>query len=347
MAYHTYLTLVIPAVIALAITMAATLFLMPYLRGAGVVVVDYNKKEKRVLPGGCGIAVAFGFAVGALAYVFGASFSLYPPVLSTSDLFAAVIAVLFVSLSGFIDDINVKAKPVKTTGMLDTKQGLKQWQKPLLTFIGAIPLMAVNAGVSSVSIPFIGIVNLGLLWPLVVLPLAVMFASNAVNLLGGFDGIANGTGLIASAGLLAYSIIFGSYTGSLISGTLFASLLGFMVFNTYPSRLIPGDSFTYATGIALATAIIIGDMDAFGLVIFTPWIVEFLLHLRRRFNVTDLGRRRSNGTFAAPYGRRIYSWTHAIMNLRPMKEWEVTAVMCAVEAAFVALGFALKLLSLL
>ena len=347
MAYHTYLTLLVPAVISFAITVITTLFLMPYLKGAGVTAMDHNKKVKRVLPGSCGLAVAFGFAVGILTYAFGASFSLYVPVAALQYLFATVIAVTLISFTGFIDDINVKGALVKTTDMLDTRQGLKQWQKPLLTLIGAIPLMAVNAGVSVIRIPFVGAVNFGILYPLIIIPLAVVFTSNAFNLLGGFDGIAAGTGLIASLGLLLYSVFFGTYTGALVSGVLFAALLAFAAFSVYPAKLIPGDSFTYAVGTALVASMIIGNMESFGLIVFFPWVIEFFLHARRRFHVTDLGKRRSDGTFAAPYGKRVYSWTHAIMNVRPMKEWEVSACMCCIEAAFVALAFIMKALALL
>ncbi len=347
MAYHTYLTLLVPAIISFAITIITTLFLMPYLKGAGITAMDHNKKDKRLLPGSCGLAVAFGFAVGILTYAFGASFSLYQPVAALQYLFATVIAVTLISFTGFLDDINVKSTMVKSTDMLDTRQGLKQWQKPLLTLIGAIPLMAVNAGVSVIRIPFIGAFNFGVLYPLIIIPLAVVFASNAFNLLGGFDGIAAGTGLIASLGLLLYSVFFGTYTGALVSGVLFAAMLAFALFNIYPSKLIPGDSFTYAVGTALVASMIIGNMESFGLVVFFPWVIEFFLHARRRFHVTDLGKRRRDGTFAAPYGKKVYSWTHILMNIRPMKEWEVSACMCSVEIAFVVLAFAMKLTGLL
>ncbi|MGI0134120.1 MAG: hypothetical protein ACREBW_04095, partial [Candidatus Micrarchaeaceae archaeon] len=65
------------------------------------------------------------------------------------------------------------------------------------------------------------------------------------------------------------------------------------------------------------------------------------------FHVTDLGTLKKDGTFMPKYGRKIYSWTHLIMNIRPMKEWQVSATMWVISALFVALGFAMKYLSLL
>lgn len=345
--YHSYLTLIIPAIVAFAITVVSTLFIISYMSESGVTAIDHNKKNSPTLPSSGGVAVAFGFACGLLVYVFGISFNIYSASTSLNFIFATIIAVFLIAVIGFIDDINVKSKLVKSTDMMDTRKGLKQWQKPLFTLVGAIPLMAVNAGVSTIMVPFIGSVNFGILYPLIIIPLAVIFASNAFNLLGGFDGIATGSGLIASSGLLLYSLIYGTYTGALISGVLFSALLAFVIFNIYPAKLIPGDSFTYAVGTALVSAMVLGNMESFGLIVFLPWVIEFLLHLRRKFKVTDLGRLRRDGTFEPPYGKKIYSWTHLIMNIKRCKEWEVSLYMWIICIGFVVLAFAIKYLALL
>jgi UDP-N-acetylglucosamine--dolichyl-phosphate N-acetylglucosaminephosphotransferase len=344
---HTYLTLLVPAVSTFVVTVIAILFIKPYMLESGVTIIDHNKKPKSILPSSGGVAVAFGFTAGMLAYIFGSSFSFYTPVASLESLFATVLAVLLIAFGGFLDDINVQKKATRTTDLIDTHKGLKQWQKPLLSLIGAIPLVAINAGVSVIRIPFVGAFNFGLFYPLVIIPLAVIFASNSFNLLGGFDGISAGSGLIMSLGMLIYSLVFGTYTGALISGILFASILAFMLFNVYPASLIGGDSFSYFVGGALVSAMVIGSMESFGVVIFMPFIIEFVLHARRKFKVTDLGKRRSDGTFDSPYGRRIYSWTHVIMNLRRMNEWEVSLCMWLIEIGFVIIAFAMKLFLLL
>jgi UDP-N-acetylglucosamine--dolichyl-phosphate N-acetylglucosaminephosphotransferase len=344
---HTYLTLAIPSLVAFVITVLTILFIKPYMLESGVTVTDHNKNPKKTLPSGGGVAVAFGFCAGMLVYVFGSSFDFYTPVASLDYLFATTLAVLLIAFGGFLDDINVKKKAIRTTDLMDTHKGMHQWQKPLLSLIGAIPLIAINAGVSVVNIPFFGAMDFGILYPLIIIPLAVVFAANAFNLLGGFDGISAGSGLIASLGMLLYSLIFGTYTGALVSGIIFAAILAFLLFNRYPASLVGGDSFTYFVGGALVSAMIIGHMEAFGVVVFTPFIIEFLLHARRKFNVTDLGKRRSDGTFEAPYGKKIYSWTHIIMNLRRQKEWEVSMCMCVIETGFVVLAFAMRFTSLL
>lgn len=344
---HTYLTILLPAAVTFIITLIATRFLMGYLYESGVTTPDHNKKAKPTIPSGVGLAAAIGFTVGALVYVFGGSFNLYVPVASLEYLLATILAVVLISIVGFLDDINVKRGFVKSTDMMDTRRGLKQWQKPLLTLVGAIPLMAINAGVTVVRIPLIGAVNFGIIYPLVIIPLAVIFAANAFNLLGGFDGILTGTGTILVFGMVLYSAFFGTYLGLLISTLLFAAMLVMLIYNRYPAKMVPGDSFAYLGGIGIVAAMVLGNMESFGLIIFIPFIIEFLLHLKKKFKLTDLGKLRANGTMEPPYGKRIYSWCHLIMNMKRCKEWEVSMYMWLVEIGFVALAFVLKAFALL
>ena len=100
-------------------------------------------------------------------------------------------------------------------------------------------------------------------------------------------------------------------------------------------------------GAGFVITMILGNMESFGVIVFMPWIIEFLLHLRGKFDVTDLGKLQKDGTFLPPYGRRIYSWTHVIMNLKRCREWEVTAYMTGITLIFVILGFGLKAFGLL
>ena len=344
--YNTYLTIIVPALISMAVTYFSCNFLISYFYGAGIVGEDRNKGKAVKLASSGGIAVAFGMLAGILTYTFGGSF-VFVPTLPVLDLMAAALSIVLISFVGFLDDVNVKSQRVKSTDIMDIREGLKQWQKPILTVIGALPLMAINAGVSVVAIPLIGSIDFGLLYPLVIIPLAVVFVSNAFNLLGGFDGLQSGTGLVASLGLVIYSFFYSNSMGLLLSVLLFAALVAFYPFNKYKARILPGDSFTYCVGGALVVIMVMGHEEAFGFVIFIPWIIEFFLHLRRKFKVSDLGIRQKDGTFKAPYGKSIYSLTHIMMNIRRMREEEVANFLIALEACFVVLAFALKALGLL
>jgi UDP-N-acetylglucosamine--dolichyl-phosphate N-acetylglucosaminephosphotransferase len=344
--YHTYLTIIVPAVVAFIITVIATRFVIDYFYSSGITGEDHNKEKPTLLPSSGGIAVAFGLITGILTYTFGGTF-VFAPILDVQELLATALAIMLIVFVGFLDDINVKSRRIRATGMMDRKKGLKQWQKPLLTVLGALPLMAISAGVTVLHLPFVGAVNFGLFYPIIIIPLAVIFASNAVNLLGGFDGLQTGTTLIASLGLLIYSLFYGTHIGVLLSALLFASILAYLPFNIYRAKIISGDSFTYGVGGALVAIMIVGNAETFGIIIFMPWIIEFFLHLRRRFDVTDVGIRQKDGTFKAPYGKHIYSLTHWIMNMGKMKEYDVALYLTLFEALFVVLALLLKFFSVL
>ncbi len=340
--FKTFQTILIPGIIVFIVTLIATRFLIGYLYNAGIVAEDRNKgKVKRIASSG-GLAVAAGIIFGILAYTSGGTF-VFKPVLDISQLLAVALSIMLIAMVGFLDDINVQRKRVRSTDMMDIRQGLKQWQKPVLTLVGALPLMAINAGISVVNIPFLGNVDLGLFYPLLIIPIAVIFVSNAVNLLGGFDGLQPGMTLVAGIGLFIYSVFFGTYMGTLLSTLMVAAILAFLPFNARNARIIPGDSFTYAIGATMVAIMVMGHEEAFGIIIFIPWMIEFFLHLRRRFRVTDLGIRQPDGTLKAPYGRKIYSLTHLVMNVKKATEADVTVYLCSLEALFVILAFLLRL----
>ena len=345
--YNTFQTIIIPGILAFVAAYLGISFLMRYLYSAGIVAEDRNKAKVVKLPSSAGLGFALGIVIGILAYTFGGSF-IFKPVINLSILLSVALSIILITLVGFLDDINVKQERVKSTGMMDIREGLKQWQKPILTVLGALPLMAIDAGVHTIELPFVGVVSLGLVYPLILLPLAVIFVSNSVNLLGGFDGLQPLMALAAALGLLAYNIMFGTYMGAFLSALLSAALLAMLPFNLYKAKVVPGDSFTYAVGATLVAIMVMGNSEAFGIIIFIPWIIEFLLHARKKFKVTDLGIRQRDGSFKAPYGRKIYSLTHVVMNLKKKAtETDVAYYLTALEVLFVVLAFAMKLSGLL
>ena len=72
-----------------------------------------------------------------------------------------------------------------------------------------VPLVAVEmaGGHSVISIPFVGMVPFGILYPLLLIPLAIAICSNLTNMMAGFNGLEAGLGIImfATLSLLAFS----------------------------------------------------------------------------------------------------------------------------------------------
>jgi len=80
-------------------------------------------------------------------------------------------------------------------------------------------------------------------------------------------------------------------------------------------------------------------MERSGILVMLPFVIEFLLKSRSRFKATSLGKLREDGKLNPPYGRKIFSWTHVLMNLRPMTEKQVTVTLIFMQLGFTVIPF--------
>jgi len=242
-----------------------------------------------------------------------------------------VSSILMIMFVGFLDDIRILKKKTQTKiGEKDIRVGLPQWLKPLATIPAAIPLMVIKAGCSTMSLPIIGTVNFGLVYPLILVPIGVVGASNMVNLLGGFNGSEAGMGIVymLTLGLIAYHNNIYVYPLFFISSF---SLIGFIIHNWYPAKILPGDSLTYLLGSIVASGVIVGNMEKAGVMTLSIFFFEFILKLRSKLKATSLGKLRRDGTIAPPYGKKIYSITHIIMNLGRFTEKQISIILVMIQ----------------
>lgn len=329
-------SLFLSMVVAFIVSFGITPYFMQFLRVGGVVGLDLHKKDRRKLPTSGGICVAFGVLAGLLFYI-GVNTFLDGAQADITNLLAVISSVLIIVFVGFLDDLNVKARAIITKEGLDIRVGFPQWVKPLMTLPAAIPLMVVNAGVTTMIIPFIGSVDFGLIYPMILIPIGVVGASNMINLLGGFNGSESGMGLVYTLGLGLFALLSGS-VGAVIFLTLFAALLGFIKYNWYPAKFLPGDTLTYLLGAVVVSGIIVGNMEKVGIIVMTPFIIEFFLKLRSKFKASCLGKLRDDAKLDPPYGKKIYSLTHIIMNIRPFTEKQVTIILILIQIIFTLIG---------
>ena len=333
----------ITMVFAILVAFFTVLFITPsikkFLERSGIAGVDQQKKDKPTMAASAGILVICGVLLGGFFFIGIHTFLIHIS-LNTSYLLAAYCSILIITFVGFLDDINVSKAPKKNKGVADIRIGLKQWQKPLLTLPAAIPLMAIMAGTKTMDFPFLGTIDFGIIYPLIIVPMAVVVVSNAANMLAGMNGLEAGLGIVSTFSLGLYTLMLGRLEASLIAFTLCFSLLAFIKWNWCPAKFLPGDSLTYLIGASLASIIIIGNIEKFGLMVLTPWIIEAFLKLRSKFRARSLGDLQNDGTLSAPY-KKIYSLNHLVMKIKPMKEWQVTATLILFEAFVCLLAFIL------
>jgi UDP-N-acetylglucosamine--dolichyl-phosphate N-acetylglucosaminephosphotransferase len=333
--------------VSMLISFVTTFFVTPYfikfLYLAGIVGLDLQKRNKSKLPTSGGICVAFGILSGLLSYI-GLHTFVSGSEIDVIPLLAVTSSILIVMFVGLLDDLNVKSRAVKTKEGYDIRIGFPQWLKPLLTLPAAIPLMVVSAGETSMAIPFIGRVHFGILFPLLLIPVGIVGASNVVNLLAGFNGLEAGMGIVYFLGLGIFGLLHNSGGSDILNGsavflTAFAALAGFIRYNWYPAKILPGDSLTYLLGSMVAAGVIVGNMERSGILVMSPFIIEFFLKLRVKFKATCLGKLREDGKLDPPYERKMYSWTHILMNFRSMTEKQVTMALIVIQLCFTIIMF--------
>ncbi|MDI6806464.1 MAG: hypothetical protein QMD14_01455 [Candidatus Aenigmarchaeota archaeon] len=331
------ITLLVSMLLAFVVTFFVTPHFIKFLYSAGIVGLDLQKKNKPKLPTSGGLCVASGILAGLLSHI-GIKTFVYGFQTEIIYLLAIISSVLIVTFIGLLDDIGVKLTPRKTKEGMDIRFGLPQWVKPLITFPAAIPLMVIMAGDTTMAIPFVGSIDFGIFYSLFLIPIGVVACSNLTNLLAGFNGSETGMGVIYMLSLGLYGLLHGSI-GTIIFLISFAALLGFVKFNWYPAKILPGDSLTYLLGSLVAAGVIVGNMERVGVIVLTPFIIEFFLKTRARFKASCLGKLRKDGKLDPPYGKKIYSLTHIIMNLKPLTEKQVTITMILLATIFSLIPF--------
>jgi len=314
----------ISAMVSFLVVLYLTPWLIRYLRRIGLTVKDQNKKNKPLVPISGGMAVMAGLFMGIMIYLFFQTFyfKYYQPIIY---LFAGLTTIIMITFVGFIDDLLIKSK--------EASSGLKQWQKPLLTLTAAIPLMVVNAGVTTMWIPIIGRIDLGLIYPLILIPIGVIGAANMVNMLAGINGLETGMGIIYTGMLGLYAYINGSEAAALIALLIFASLIAFYIFNRYPAKILPGDSLTYLLGAVIAVIAILGNIEKAAIIASIPFFIELILKAKSKFKAKSYGYYHK-GKVKSLHGKKIYSLIHLLTRTGKHTEKQITTFFIVLELIF-------------
>lgn len=311
----------------------ATFFLVkrwiPVAIKVGLVGRDMNKPNKAEVAEVGGIGVLAGVLGGLLYYVSLNTFVL-DQLAYNLMLLATISTVVIISFVGLTDDF------------LGWKKGLKQWQKPLLTLPAALPMMVINAGQSWISLPVVGDINLGILYPLIIIPFGIVGAANGFNIIAGFNGLEAGMGIIMLSSMSIVTYLNGSAWVTMIGLSTMGALLAFLIFNWYPAKIFPGNSLTYMVGAILACMAILGNAEKLAIIIFIPYFLDFFLVARSRFKAEAFAEVNEDGSLEKPY-EKIYHLTHLMIAIvGKMKgkvlERDVTISILLIEVIFTTIG---------
>jgi len=207
------------------------------------------------------------------------------------QLIAALLSISCMLLLGFADDV------------LD----LRWRHKLLLPSMASLPLLMVyyiTTNRTEIVVPTLlravmgHSIQLGLLYYLYMGLLAV-FCTNAINILAGINGLEVGQSIIIAMSIALFNLM--SLEGGLAHHHKFSlyflvpylsTSLALLAHNWYPSKVFPGDTFCYFSGMTFAVVAILGHFSKTLLLFFIPQVFNFLYSLPQLFHLVPCPRHR-------------------------------------------------------
>ncbi|MBQ3537958.1 MAG: phospho-N-acetylmuramoyl-pentapeptide-transferase [Clostridia bacterium] len=175
--------------------------------------------------------------------------------------FSGLIMAVSFSFIGFIDDY---IKVIKKRNL-----GLTEIQKSVLQLIViGVYLFTLDrwGGGANTFIPYVGSVGSRVLfW---VLGFIAIYATvNAANFTDGVDGLCSSVSTVMCIGFAVCSVILGFSGMTVIAGAMAGALLGFLVWNWNPSKVIMGDMGSFFIG---------GIISALAYTLDSPWLIVLI-----------------------------------------------------------------------
>ena len=158
-----------------------------------------------------------------------------------------IVAFVGGGVIGFIDDtINLFGK--------NAAAGLRAPVKfAMITALGVALgwFFAVKLGWTSVMVPYMGSVNVGVVGMIALFAFAVVATGNAVNISDGMDGLAGGLTMLAYGSYGIIALLQEQWFLAAFCFIVLGALLSYIWFNVYPARFMMGDTGSFALGAGL------------------------------------------------------------------------------------------------
>lgn len=282
---------------SILVTAVLSQFLIPRLKRFGITGKDVNKEGRPEVAEMGGLAIVAGFTAGVLLAIMLNTFNGLE--FNITYVLAALVTIHAMGFIGVVDDL------------LDIPQAVKAF----LPLAAAVPLVAVSAaGSTAIGIPFVGNVDLGLVYILVLIPIGVAVASNLTNMLAGFNGMEAGMGSVIMLVLALLAFLNGSNEMLVLFLPMLGALLAFLLFNWYPAKAFPGDVGNLTIGAVVASGVIIGNMEGAGALILVLYVMDFFIKAYNRFPSSKWWGELKNGKLY-PVGGKVRGFAQLIMKI--------------------------------
>lgn len=245
---------IIPLLVAFAISVALSPFVIPFLRKLKVGQTERKEGvqshlKKAGTPTMGGLIILISILVTSLFFIGD-----YPQ----------IIPVLFLTLGygiiGFLDDY-LKVVLKRSDGLMPMQKMIGQ---VVVATIFLAYLLIADRDSLSILIPFSGGEYFDSLWLAVpMLYIAVLGTVNGVNFTDGLDGLATGVTTMVAVFFTIVSIALGGGIQP-ITAAVAGALLGFLLFNVHPAQVFMGDTGSLALG---------GFVSGCAYMLKMPWII--------------------------------------------------------------------------
>ncbi len=238
--------------------------------------------------------------------------------------YGGMVMAIAYALIGLADDY-VKVVKKRNLGLTITQKSIAQ-----IIVMGMYLGLLHYYGATFMFIPFVGNIEMGIFfW--VFGAVAMYCTVNAVNFTDGVDGLCGSVTVIFALCITAVSLIRGYDGLSIVSVSLLGSLIGYLLWNWNPSKVIMGDFGSHFLGgmvIALTYA-----LDAPWLILFAGliYVIEFLS------DVIQISY------YKATHGKRIFKMApiHHHFEMSGWKEKKIVYVFTLINIIGSLLGVAL------
>ena len=278
-------------------------------------VPDQHKVGRPLIPNGLGVL----FVLITTVYLFILYFLQIP---NASAPFTLAACILF---GGFM-------------GLLDDFMDLKWRYKAFMPLIAALPLIAFAQEAharTDIALPFIGTLHFGTIYFAIIIPLIVMIVTNAVNMLGGLNGLETVCPAIIILGLMALSPLY-----IIMVGPLFFWLV--LAYFNVKGKIFVGNSGSFAIGMTIASFAVISDLKFSLLISLIPYIFNSVVILLAIFFVRKKAKVTFDGGKLSSDNRR--SLVTILTYHRPLTERQVVIIISGIVALFTLLGVLTQLL---
>jgi UDP-GlcNAc:undecaprenyl-phosphate GlcNAc-1-phosphate transferase len=232
-------------VVAACSSAALTFVVREFARRAGL-VDPCSERKVHVHPvpriGGVAIVLAVAVTMTAITALFG------------QDVIAANGRGMATVIGG--------ALAVHIVGLIDDVRPMRARWKFLAQVVIACAVYAAGLRVTTLSLPFVGVLELGNLIGMLFTVLWLVGITNAFNLIDGLDGLAAGAALFALTTMFVVASLNGLVGAATVTIILAGATAGFLFFNFHPASIFLGDSGSLFVGFMLAGIGLLGSQKS-------------------------------------------------------------------------------------